>query len=254
MNSDPNVYYKKIHRMGMWMTVAAMIVFFGVPFVACLIFDIMPTMGEVFMVAGGICLIFIPMSFAEIIAETPVMGSSNYIASITGNITNIKLPACLNAIKVANVKSGTSEADAVCGVAVCVTSLVTMLMLAIGALLLVPLNPILTSGVVSTAADYVLPALFGCIILGSFGEHIGGGVVIHGRLKTMILPVIIAAALYFFIIPEQYENYQGFIAIGLLVIIYATSNIMYKKGMVVVELPEDTEDEAESAKSEDIES
>ena len=206
------------------------------------------------MVAGGSCLIFIPMSFAEIIAETPVMGSSSYIASITGNITNIKLPACLNAIKVANVKSGTSEADAICGVAVCVTSLITMGMIAIGVLLLTPLKPFLTSDIVSTAANYVLPALFGCIILSSFGEHVGGGVVIHGRLKTMILPVIIAVALYFFIIPEQYGDYQGFIAIGLLVIIYATSKIMYKKGMVVVEMPEDTEESAQIAEGEDMKS
>ncbi len=239
MNNDPNLYYKKVHRMGMLMTVAAMIVFFGVPFIACTIFDIMPTMKEVFMVAGGICLIFIPMSFAEIIAETPVMGSSSYIASITGNITNIKLPACLNAIKIADVESGTSEADAISGIAVCVSSLVTMGMIAIGVLLLTPLEPLLTSPVVETAANYVLPALFGCIILTSFGEHVGGGVVIHGRLKTMILPVIIAAALYFFIVPDIYEDYQGFIAIGLLIIIYATSKIMYKKGSVVVEMPED---------------
>ena len=46
MNNDPNLYYKKVHRMGMLMTVAAMIVFFGVPFIACTIFDIMPTMKE----------------------------------------------------------------------------------------------------------------------------------------------------------------------------------------------------------------
>ena len=44
MNNDPNLYYKKVHRMGMLMTVAAMIVFFGVPIIACTIYDIMPTM------------------------------------------------------------------------------------------------------------------------------------------------------------------------------------------------------------------
>ena len=250
MNNDSNVYYKKVHRMGMWMTVAAMIVFFGVPFVACMYFDIMPTMKEVFLVAGGICMIFIPLSFAEIIAETPVMGSSSYIASITGNITNIKLPACLNAIKVADVKSGSSEADAISGVAVCVTSLVTMGMIAIAVLLMTPLKPLLTSPVIATAANYVLPALFGCIILGSFGEHVGGGVVIHGRIKTMIIPILLAAALFFFIIPDQYENYQGFIAIGLLVIIYATSKVMYKKGTVIVEMPEEKEEIIEGIKQE----
>ena len=39
--------------------------------------------------------------------------------------------------------------------------------------------------------------------------------------------------------PDIYEDYQGFIAIGLLIIIYTTSKIMYKKGSVVVEMPED---------------
>ena len=137
-------------------------------------FDIMPTMKEVFMVAGGICLIFIPMSFAEIIAETPVMGSSVIsprlqetlpILSCRHVLTRLKLPTWV----------GTSEADAISGIAVCVSSLVTMGMIAIGVLLLTPLEPLLTSPVVETAANYVLPALFGYIILTSFGEHVGGG-------------------------------------------------------------------------------
>ena len=239
MNNDSKTYYKKIHRFGMIVTAFAMVVFFGVPILACLKFDIMPSMKDVVLVAGGICAIFIPVSMAEIIAETPVMGSSSYIASITGNITNIKLPACINAMKVANVKAGSSEADAVSGVAVCASSLVTIVMVALGVLLMTPLRPFLESPVISTAAGYVLPALMGAIALVSFGEQVGGGVRIRGRWKTFVAPVIIAVALFFFIMPDSYENMQGFIAIGLLVVMFVISKIMYKKGTVVVEMPDD---------------
>ncbi len=67
-------------------------------------------------------------------------------------------------------KQGTQEADAVSGVAVAVSSLTTMIIIAIGALLLTPLKPILELPQVVTATQYVLPALFGCLMLSIFSK------------------------------------------------------------------------------------
>lgn len=72
---------------------------------------------------------------------------------------NLKLPAVLNALKIADVKQGTQEADAVSGVAVAVSSLTTMIIIAIGALLLTPLKPILELPQVVTG-NAIRPASF----------------------------------------------------------------------------------------------
>ena len=125
-----NMYYYQMHRMGRWMTAGAVLIFVGVPLIVSLVYGIMPDPKDLLLASGGLCAIFIPVSVAETIAETPIMGSSYYLTCITGNVLNLKLPATLNALKIANVKQGTEAADAVTGVAVAVTSLITMTMLA----------------------------------------------------------------------------------------------------------------------------
>lgn len=98
-----------------------------------------------------------------------------WITVVTGNILNLKLPASLNALKVANVKAGTPQADAITGLAVAVSSIVTLVLLAIGALLLTPLQPLFSSPAVTVAAGNILPALFGCLAIGAFSKDLGGG-------------------------------------------------------------------------------
>ncbi len=134
MKSSGNTYYDKMHRLGKFVTVGSILVFCGVPLVVCLYYGIMPKIGDLLLAAGGLCAIFIPTGVAEAFGEIPVMGSSYYVANVTGNILNLKLPAALNALKVANVKSGTEAADAITGLAVAVSSLVTLVMLLLGML------------------------------------------------------------------------------------------------------------------------
>lgn len=234
-------YYEKMHRIGFWMTVGALIIFFGIPVVVCLVYDIMPSIGDVLVASGALILVFVPIGVAEMFPEVPVMGSSYYIATITGNIMNLKLPAAINALKVADVKQGTEKADAIVGVAVAVSSLVTIIFLAIGVLLLVPLKPLLQSPVVTTAASYCLPALFGCMILGMLSRDVGGGVRITGRLKAAILPFIFFLALYL-VLGSTYESIQGILMLICIPILWVITKRMYKKGKIIVELPEEQEE------------
>ena len=60
-------------------------------------------------------------------------------------------------------------------------------------------------------------------------------------MKALIIPFIIAAALYLYIIPQYYELYQGFIIIGCIPLLYIITKMMYKKGVITVEMKEDEE-------------
>ncbi len=240
MNKTSNTsnYYNRMHNFGICVTILATIVIFSVPFIICMIFDIMPSLQEMFLTGGPILAIFIPLSLAETIAETPIMGTSYYLAGVTGNILNLKLPATFNALKISNVSKGTEEADAIIGVAVAASSAVTLIFLALGVVLLTPLKPMLESDVVTTATKYVLPALFGCMSIMTFSRNIGGGVKIYGRGLALILPVVICAVLFLFVMPEKYGLYQGVIALVLIPLIYVSNKILYKKGKITVEMPE----------------
>jgi hypothetical protein len=241
---NTNEYYEKMHRIGKILTAASVLIFVGIPLVVCLRYDIMPRISDLLLAAGGLMAIFIPISIAETIAETPIMGSSYYLTCITGNVLNLKLPAALNALKIADAEQGTEEADSLIGIAVAVSSLVTMIIITLGVLLLTPLKPFLGSEVVATSINYVLPALFGCIVLSMLSKDVGGGVTINGRLKAAIIPFVICLIICF-IIPEYYSVVQGFIMIICIPIIYFTTKRLYKKGKITVTLPEEKEASAE---------
>lgn len=237
-NQNSSPYYDRMHLIGTVVMGIAILLFFGVPTVICLAYDVMPRFQDLLIAAGGLCAIFVPVGIAESFAEIPVMGSSYYISLVTGNVLNLKLPAAVNALKVADLKQGTEEADAVTGLAVSVSSLVTLALLALGVVLLVPLQPLLSLPAVSTAAGYVLPALFGCLFLGFLSDDVGGGVIVHGRLKALVLPFILCIALYL-LSADLYSIGEGFIMMLCIPLIYFISKRMYKKGAITVQLPEE---------------
>lgn len=144
MKSSGNTYYDKMHRLGKFVTVGSILVFCGVPLVVCLYYGTCPKSATCFPAAGGLCADLYPELGAEAF-EKPCHGSSLLCRQCQRNILNLKLPAALNALKVANVKSGTEAADAITGLAVAVSSLVTLVMLLLGMLLMTPLEPFLSS-------------------------------------------------------------------------------------------------------------
>ena len=106
---------------------------------------------------------------------------------------NLKMPCVLNAQKVAKVDQGTAEGDAVALIATAVSSIVTIIM-AIGLLLIVQLQPLLENKNVATASDYIMPALFGCMALSLFGRG-GGKTYVKNRVLSVALPAVLVSIL-----------------------------------------------------------
>lgn len=237
---NKNSYYNRMHNIGQIVTVVAVAIFVAVPLILCLVYDIMPSFSDLLLASGGLCAIFIPTGLAEMFAEVPVMGSSYYISCVTGNILNLKLPAALNALKVANVKAGTEGADAVTGVAVAISSMVTLILLAIGVLLLTPLEPILSLPAVGVAAGNVLPALFGCLTLGAISKDLGSGITSQNRILGAIIPFALCVITYL-VMPDIYITWQGFVMIICIPLVYICTKVLYKKGIITVTLPEEKE-------------
>lgn len=167
-----------------------------------------------------------------------------WITVVTGNILNLKLPASLNALKVANVKAGTPQADAITGLAVAVSSIVTLVLLAIGALLLTPLQPLFSSPAVTVAAGNILPALFGCLAIGAFSKDLGG-VTAKGRMYA-ILPAFAVCIIAYLLVPDLYNLAQGVAMIICIALIYLLTKLLYKKGVIKVFLPGEQTAETEN--------
>jgi hypothetical protein len=235
-------HIKSMHRLGRIGVLGAIIVMLGMPTVAGIYYDALPSPVQVLTAAVGLLALFVPAAISETIAFSPVFGSSYYLAQITGNIQNLKLPVAKNALEILDVEEGTEDADIVTSIAVSVSSFATIAIIAIGVLLLQPLKPVLEAPVVRTATGYIVPALFGALLMASLSPNLGGGITCKGRAKGLIVPAIITALvnIFFYYIlrdPMKLAIYQGFLMLALLPIAWFWQKYLYKSGAIKVYLP-----------------
>lgn len=225
-------YQEKTHNYGRIATTIAMAVMLGIPAVICTVYNIWPSFGGVLAAAAPMLAIFIPSALSEVISYTPIFASSGYIGSIMGNVSNIKAPCAIAAMERTNSPSGTERGEAISMCAICISGMVTTIIILIGVLLLVPLQPVLTSPVVSTATKYIMPALFGSMATSTFLNKNAGDYVIEGKLKLIgVLLVVVFAVFLLFPITLKYT---GYVMMCLIPVAILFARFFYNKGIVKV--------------------
>lgn len=233
MTNDKNSYFNRAHRLGRIGTIIAILFMIGIPVVVCFIYDVMPTFSEVFTTALGLLAVYVPTALSEVISYTPMLGTACYITFITGNVGNMKIPCALNAMEMTDSPLGTERGDTVSAIAVSVSSMVTMIVIAIGVVLLVPLQPILENPTVQVATSYMLPALFGSMVVTNVANSKSGEYRIKNRVLTMLAPMACIIAFDYLVMPiKGKEGYTMIVTIPLTILL---AYIMYKMGIVKVE-------------------
>ena len=227
------------HSGGRIGTVIALVYMIALPFIVLGCYDSIPSMGEVFNVATiGILAIYIPVGFSEALSYTPIMGCSAYLGFITGNIMNLKLPCAVNALKIAGKEANTPEGDVVAAIGVAASSIMTVIILAIAALLAAWISPLFELPAVKTMSNYLLPALFGSMTLGLFASTSAGDKVVKGGIKGVI-PVIVIVSLLSIAarllkMGSILLGMVGFMILAMLPVAIITSRILWKKGVIKV--------------------
>ena len=166
-----------------------------------------------------------PMYWSVGLIETftyvPMLGAGgSYLAFVTGNITNLKASAALNALELVKADIKTEEGEIVSTIAIAVSSVVTTLIIVLGVVLITPLTPILNSPALAPAFDQILPALFGAL----------GVVYISRNLKIAVAPVALMLTL-FIAIPALGSLVSIMVPVGVLFTL-AVSRILYKKNLL----------------------
>ncbi len=157
-------YEQRTHLLGRGVSALTLLLLVGAPFVIGAHLGAMPDLGAAGRGFLSVGLVWMVSSVVEFLVYTPMLGSGgSYLAFITGNLINMKIPCAVNARDLAGVKAGTKENEIVSTLSIAVSSLVTILVLALGVLLLQPLTPVLSSPVLRPAFDNVVPALFGAM-------------------------------------------------------------------------------------------
>ena len=217
-------YEEQIHIDGrIWGAVAGVAIA-AFPVLVAILFQLKPDWGVVLKGLLGVAPIFWTVGLIEVFTYIPMLGAgSSYLAFVTGNITNLKAPCAMNAMENAEVKPGTKEAEIISTIAVSTSSIVTILIIALGVLLIAPLTPILESPTLEPAFNNILPALFGAL----------GVVYISKNWKLAIAPVSVMLAIYIILPICGVQGLDGLVGILVpvgAIIAIAVARVLYKKG------------------------
>ena len=213
-------FFNEVHKYGrIWnFTMAGVLMLF--PIVLCIIFSVVPNWTGLLKGLIATLPLYYAVGIVEVFTYIPMLGAGgSYLSFVTGNISNLKLPCALNAMETVDVKPGTEEGEIISTISIAVSSIVTTLIILLGVILIVPLEPILQSPALTPAFDSIVPALFG-----------GLGVVFVAKCpKIAIAPCVLMLILFIFI-PALDAGMVGIMVPVSVLFTIGVSRIMYKKG------------------------
>jgi hypothetical protein len=214
-------YRENTHRIGRFWVLTVIILLLLIPVAIGIYYRVLPDFNGLWRGLLGVVPIFWTVGAIEVFTFTPMLGAGGtYLAFITGNLTNLKVPCVLNALQAADVKQGTDEAEALTTIAVAVSSFVTMGVIALGVLLLKQVQPLIESETLQPAFDNILPALFGGL----------GVVFISKNWKIAVAPLIFMVAL-FVLVPSLAGSVGILVPVGAMIAI-GVSRVLYRKNLL----------------------
>lgn len=204
-------FNRRTHVLGRIVSAITLVLLVGAPFLIGTFLGAMPDMVAVAKGFLSVGLVWTVSSVAEFLIYMPMLGAGGgYLAFITGNLINMKIPCAVNARDIVGTKTGTAENEIISTLSIATSSLVTIVVLALGVALLVPLQPVLQSPVLQPAFANVVPALFGAMAYQYFRKNVQVAVapLVVMSLLFMLVPSLTGST-SFMIIPS------GALAIGI---------------------------------------
>lgn len=223
MKNNKNLtYMDTVHRDGTIWNLSMMVILLLFPVTIGILFNATPDWQGVGLGLLATAPMYWAVGAVEVITFIPMLGAGgSYLSFVTGNISNLKLPCAINALENAEVDAKSEEGEIVSTIAIAVSSIVTTLIIALGVLLITPLEPVLSNPALKPAFDQMLPALFGAL----------GVALISKNWKLAIAPVTLMLILFVFV-PALNAGMVGImVPVGVLFTI-GFSRILYKKGVV----------------------
>ena len=208
-----------LHRLGRIMTISVIFILVAVPFVMGFTFGVSPELEGFLKGLLRVGIVYYLMAIAEFLIYTPMLGTGgSYLAFITGNVTNMKIPCAMNARDIAGTEVGTAENEIVSTLSIATSAIVTMLVIVAGVVLLVPLQPVLQNEALLPAFNNVVPALFGALGYKYFSM----------RPQIAVVPVALMSILCIFIPSLINETSALMMPCGALALLIGF--VLFKKG------------------------
>ena len=177
-----------VHKFGIGSSIVILLLMFSLPLSVSVVYDVWPKLAEIWPACVTLMLMMAPWFPGEIFGFMPIMGpGAIYMCYITGNVTNLRMPATVGTMNSLGLEANTDECHTMAIIACGASNLTTLVLLFLGLLLSVPLQPVLTNPTLQPAFDYALPALFGGLVAQSVLKS-------KGQFFLFLIPLIVCVA------------------------------------------------------------
>ena len=167
-----------------------------------------------------IFLTFAISGICENLSFTPIIGSGAlYMACVTGNVSNMKIPAAVNAMEVAGCAAGTDKANVISIIAVAASTFVTTAIVFLGMLFLAP---VYNNEFLQPAFTNMVPALFGALLFPNIAK----------APKQAVLPIVLPIIIIFIVGRSFFSSNQSYIMMGVIILSALYSYMLHKKGII----------------------
>ena len=158
-------YLPKMHRIGKIIGVLAVFVSFMPALTLGVVYGLWPNMAALGTAALTAIASFGVLWFVEPLSYYPVVGPvGTYMAFVSGNISNMRIPCASMAQISAEVEPGTDKGSIIATIGMGVSIVINTLVLTIGVIAGSSILSMLPASVVG-ALNYLLPALFGALLI-----------------------------------------------------------------------------------------
>ena len=212
-------FNNSMHRLGRVTLIVMTALLLAVPFLYGSINSVSPSVGGFLSGLAKVGLIYYPVAIVEFLVYTPMLGvGGSYLSFMTGNVTNMRIPCVMNAKDIAGTEAGTPEHEIISTIAVATSAITTTVVIVIGVICMVPLQPILQSEILLPAFNNVVPALFGALGLKYFAKS----------PQIAIIPLVLVSLLCIFVPSMISQSSLLMIPCGALAL--AIGYVLFKKG------------------------
>lgn len=224
-NKEKELFFEEfnngLHRIGRIMLIMGLVLLISVPFVIGGINGVSPDLKGFLAGFANVGIIYIPVAIVEFLVYAPMLGvGGSYLSFLTGNVTNMKIPCAMNARDIAKTEVGTPENEIVSTISVATSAIVTTIVIVIGVIALVPLQPVLQSETLLPAFNNVVPALFGALGLKYFVKS----------PKIAVIPLLLMCLLCIFVPAAISQTSLLMIPSGGLALLIGF--VLFKKGKI----------------------
>jgi len=158
-------YLPKMHRIGTITNILGVVLSFAPAAVLAVVYGLLPDWGALATAFVAALSAFGFLWFVEPISYFTVVGPiGTYMAFLSGNISNMRVPCASMAQISAGVEPGTNEGSIIATIGMAVSIIINVSVLTIGVILGSSVLAMLPASV-TEALNYLLPALFGALLM-----------------------------------------------------------------------------------------